>query len=270
MKIGHAAAALVAASGLQLASADVIVFENDNPAFEVLDGGYRYDIYYPGMFLDVTAPASEQPFTDGTPGGRIGFYYWEGETSSSGISFTVRRLGSTAVALGDPTSYMSSDGPVSAVPVRDVQPGQAVDGSLEFAAPGSDTKIGINFFGVQAWFVGYEFTVGLRFELPTGTHYGFATFSREPGVPWEADYRPIRWGYESEPDTAIVVPGTPHCLADFGQPDGVVDIFDLLAFLEAYDSPMTTFYAADLAEPFGWIDIFDLLAFTDAYTAGCP
>lgn len=252
------------------AIAEPIIFENDNPAFEILEGGYRFIDITPGMFLDVTAPASEQPFEDGAPGGRVGFYFWEGTTGSAGFSYVVHALGSTDVALGKPTSFLGMDGLEPVVPALDVQPGEAMDASPGFAVPGLDPMIGVHFIYHQAWFVGYEFTVGLRFELPTGTHYGFATFSREPGVPWEADYRPIRWGYESEPDTAIVVPGTPHCLADFGQPDGVVDIFDLLAFLEAYDSPMTTFYAADLAEPFGWIDIFDLFAFTDAYAAGCP
>ncbi len=61
-------------------------------------------------------------------------------------------------------------------------------------------------------------------------------------------------------------PRPPECPADLAPPAGVVDVFDFLAFLDAYAAgePM-----ADVAGPFGVIDVFDLLAFMDLFTAGC-
>ncbi len=55
--------------------------------------------------------------------------------------------------------------------------------------------------------------------------------------------------------------------ADLAEPFGVVDVFDLLAFVDAYAAGSP---AADLAPPTGRIDLFDLLAFLDLYAAGCP
>ncbi|MCC5823677.1 MAG: vanadium-dependent haloperoxidase [Phycisphaerales bacterium] len=57
------------------------------------------------------------------------------------------------------------------------------------------------------------------------------------------------------------------CPADFAEPFGVLDFFDVAAFIDAFvaGSP-----AADLAEPFGVLDFADIAAFFDAYNAGCP
>ncbi len=55
--------------------------------------------------------------------------------------------------------------------------------------------------------------------------------------------------------------------ADLAEPFGTIDLFDLLAFLDAYGAQAP---GADLAEPFGTVDLFDLLAYLDAYAAGCP
>ncbi len=57
------------------------------------------------------------------------------------------------------------------------------------------------------------------------------------------------------------------CPADLGRPFGVLNIFDLTAYLDLYqaDSPV-----ADIAEPFGTLNFFDLAAFLDRYLAGCP
>ena len=58
----------------------------------------------------------------------------------------------------------------------------------------------------------------------------------------------------------------PECLADIDE-SGVVDIFDLFAYLGLYAAQDP---AADLAEPFGQISVFDLFAYLDLYNAGCP
>ncbi len=57
------------------------------------------------------------------------------------------------------------------------------------------------------------------------------------------------------------------CPADLVAPFGQIDLFDLLAFLDAYNSASPI---ADFAAPFGQIDVFDLLTFVDLYTMGCP
>lgn len=56
------------------------------------------------------------------------------------------------------------------------------------------------------------------------------------------------------------------CPADFDA-SGLVDVFDLLGFVDAY---LAGDPGADLAAPFGTVDFFDLLAFLDAYAVGCP
>lgn len=57
------------------------------------------------------------------------------------------------------------------------------------------------------------------------------------------------------------------CVADFAEPLGVLDFFDVSAFLGAFS---TMSPAADLAEPFGAFDFFDVAAFIQAFAAGCP
>ena len=64
----------------------------------------------------------------------------------------------------------------------------------------------------------------------------------------------------------VATPKAPSCPADLTG-DGVVDIFDLLAYLDLYTVQDP---GADLSEPFGTVDLFDLLEFADLYQAGCP
>lgn len=60
--------------------------------------------------------------------------------------------------------------------------------------------------------------------------------------------------------------GVAPCAADLNQ-DGTLDLFDLLAFLDAYDAGDAL---ADFAPPYGTVDLFDLLGFVQAFSAGCP
>ncbi len=57
------------------------------------------------------------------------------------------------------------------------------------------------------------------------------------------------------------------CLADFADPIGVLNIFDVQAFVAAFNAMSP---AADLAAPFGTLNIFDLQAYITLYNAGCP
>lgn len=68
-------------------------------------------------------------------------------------------------------------------------------------------------------------------------------------------------------DAVLAVPYQRDCPADFAEPLGQLNFFDVSAFLSAYlsDDP-----AADLARPFGSLDFFDVSAYLSAFGAGCP
>jgi hypothetical protein len=62
----------------------------------------------------------------------------------------------------------------------------------------------------------------------------------------------------------------PPCVADLfppSNPDGILNFFDLVTYLDLYNAQSP---AADLAPPFGIINFFDLAAYLEAYNAGCP
>jgi len=65
---------------------------------------------------------------------------------------------------------------------------------------------------------------------------------------------------------SLIVTGTPTpCVPDLLD-DGVLDIFDVFAFLDLFNAGDT---AADFTGD-GTLDIFDVFAFLDAFNAGCP
>lgn len=57
------------------------------------------------------------------------------------------------------------------------------------------------------------------------------------------------------------------CVADFAPPEGVLDFFDVQAFLGAFSAMDPS---ADLAPPQGTFDFFDLAAFLQSFSEGCP
>ncbi|MCC5823790.1 MAG: hypothetical protein LAT64_11890 [Phycisphaerales bacterium] len=57
------------------------------------------------------------------------------------------------------------------------------------------------------------------------------------------------------------------CIADLAEPYGVLNFFDLAAYLDLYAAGDP---AADWAPPFGELNFFDLAAYLDAFNAGCP
>lgn len=60
------------------------------------------------------------------------------------------------------------------------------------------------------------------------------------------------------------------CAADLfppGNPDGLLNFFDLATYLEYYNNQNPI---ADFAPPFGVLNFFDLAAYLAAYNAGCP
>lgn len=57
------------------------------------------------------------------------------------------------------------------------------------------------------------------------------------------------------------------CPADFAPPYGVLNFFDLSAFLNAYNNQHPS---ADLAPPFGVFNFFDISAYLSLFNQGCP
>lgn len=55
--------------------------------------------------------------------------------------------------------------------------------------------------------------------------------------------------------------------ADFAEPLGVLNFFDISAYISAYNASDS---AADFAEPFGTLNFFDISAYISVYNAGCP
>lgn len=58
-----------------------------------------------------------------------------------------------------------------------------------------------------------------------------------------------------------------NCAADFAEPYGVLNFFDVAAFIAAFNAGDA---AADLAAPFGVLNFFDLSRYINLYNAGCP
>lgn len=262
-------AMLAAACGT--AGADVVVFENTNPALETIQLGFQSPTgdFYPGEFLDITADASFQPVVEIPPPGAVGFFWAEGSTSGAGYTFYVTTAGSDRLArAATPASYVDGfGGTANAFVPEDFDAGDSA-GPSSIWHNAQSMLIGAHYFDPRTVeLVDDEFTVGVRFQLSGQTHYGFATFERisTPGD-LTPDFHPVRWGYETEPSTPVVIPAAP-CQADLAEPFGTLDFFDVSAFLSAFNTQDS---AADLAEPFGSFDFFDVSAFLAAFNAGCP
>jgi len=101
-------------------------------------------------------------------------------------------------------------------------------------------------------------TEPLPFDFP-----GFARFHDDPVTP-DA-------GFAGPGGLAVVDIGAYEfardCLADFAEPIGVLNIFDVQAFIAAFNAMSP---AADLAAPFGTYNIFDIQAYIGQFNQGCP
>lgn len=69
-------------------------------------------------------------------------------------------------------------------------------------------------------------------------------------------------------DVVVTRADQPGCTsADLAAPYGVLNFFDVSAFLSAYNAHDLQ---ADLAAPYGSFNFFDVSAFLSSYTTGCP
>lgn len=146
---------------------------------------------------------------------------------------------------------------------RHESPGFAAD--LVHFAP--DDVYGISGDTLVRW-DGHAWTVAAtldpnEFELPalralaiTGPGEMVAIGDDGPGVATGRRSMAVRFSIEQQ-----------ACPADLAEPQGVINFFDLAAFLSLYIAGDA---AADLAMPFGVLNFFDLSAYLDLYNAGCP
>ena len=74
-------------------------------------------------------------------------------------------------------------------------------------------------------------------------------------------------GYSGNTCVRVFFAQAPDCPADLAEPFGVLNIFDIQAFIGLYNAQDA---GADLAAPFGVFNIFDLQAYIDLYNQGCP
>ncbi|MFK7885166.1 MAG: GC-type dockerin domain-anchored protein [Phycisphaerales bacterium] len=66
---------------------------------------------------------------------------------------------------------------------------------------------------------------------------------------------------------AAVSSNTDVCVADIAAPIGVLNFFDVAAFIGLYNAGDLS---ADLAAPFGALNFFDVVSFFNAFNDGCP
>ncbi|GEM_PF-3185352 len=281
-------AGLVSAS-----SADVVVFHNDNPNLDRMDYGYYYDGYYfptllPKDMIDLTRDASAQPITSGYPAHSVGISATEPGTSSADAEIHVIVANqnveplTSIVLTPDAVPYISPNwgSETRQVIPFDFTQGGTVDASSnwggETPSPGLSNYFGSTVMAVFSYgtfdnvtmIIEPRFTVAVRFALNGAEHYGFAEFDSYYG---ESDglvrrqFIPIRWGYETEPNTPLVIPAS--CVADVAMPFGALNFFDVVGFLDAYNSGAAS---ADVAEPFGALNFFDIAEYIALFNAGCP
>jgi hypothetical protein len=99
-----------------------------------------------------------------------------------------------------------------------------------------------------------------------GTAYAFGFVSDRPPVEGAAALSLFAPGTSDAVEAAVWLPGA-SCAADFAEPFGALDFFDLAAFLQAFNAADP---AADLADPAGVFNFFDVAAYIGLYNAGCP
>ncbi len=216
------------------------------------------------LSIDERTPVSA-PFADGFDVGRLSAMRWD-DLSTAGISQIADNFlmnlpdGATATTVEVPLVdlaafeqwvwfYVDTDGIVAGdtlavdyfTPASGWQPLTTVDGgSLAGGLNGFETPVP---FGAIA-----SSNFRLRFTASTS---GGAFFVDD-----------VNAGTSRLPDA------NPGCsAADLAEPYGVLNFFDLSAYLALYN---TQDLGADLAAPFGVFNFFDLSAYLAGYNAGCP
>lgn len=99
----------------------------------------------------------------------------------------------------------------------------------------------------------YDINGDGAFNNPTSINF-------DPALPADETYQVALYvGYFQD--------GPPPCPADLAAPFGVLNFFDIAAYINLYNANDP---AADLAAPFGALNFFDISTFIGFYNAGCP
>ncbi|MEM9373403.1 MAG: choice-of-anchor B family protein [Planctomycetota bacterium] len=77
----------------------------------------------------------------------------------------------------------------------------------------------------------------------------------------------IEAGVDAFDLTFLSCEDAPDCVADFAEPFGTLNFFDISAYITAFNAGDAS---ADLAAPFGSLNFFDISAYITAFNAGCP
>jgi hypothetical protein len=250
------ACGVVAAIATLPAAADVVTFDNS-------DGQFTW-MWYPnyGNLLDPTLGPLEQDSADPA---RSYMYWVQGPAGSLQIVSHYIACGDNAAIARDTEPvyiYNERYEPYSIwlnLATRFYTP----IGSAANWQPEADAAWFAFFAGLNPM-LGQTCTVGIRLNLSDGVHYGFINlawrpFSPSPPPGSTAMYQPVAWGYETEPDTPIMI-----CEIDFNA-DGAINSQDFFDFL-------VLFFAADPLADFdhtGTVNSQDFFAYLDALFTGC-
>ncbi|MBL4697992.1 MAG: EF-hand domain-containing protein [Phycisphaerales bacterium] len=250
-------------------AADVVIFENDNPAFRV---GYA-SAFFPSIYqrLDITMDAWNQPpvFREPTPSmpGEFSFSYAPAGTSGGSSYKSVGGFQTLDIALGSPVpTRIFSHGTWVNVTYLNVPmnapAGYVVDATTNFVPQGLDIYVSNADLPNGSLVSDTLITMPISLTIDGQPHYGFIEIEKlisDDSFSWNA----VRWGYETTPDTAFTIPSS--CHADLNN-DGQLNIFDISSFLSAFG-------IGDLSVDFtgdGKLNFFDVSEFLILYSAGCP
>lgn len=230
-------------------------------------------------WLDVTQPASAQTGVAGATSVRL--YHFADYCSEPTCSIENRQFQcGSAVAAGGKVVEPYPGFDLQAHAVLALPSGQVVDGA-DFLSPGAfdpwscyPDPVGFpavelfDFFQFQEFHgsdsVKYypqvsSWYLPLRLQLPSGTHFGWLELS--------GGLEPLRWGYESQPGTAVELPRhlDDPCLVD-ATGDGSIDSVDLNIVLAKFGQAT---FEGD-ANGDGSVDSEDLNAVLGSFGQPCP
>lgn len=210
----------VACSG-SLARAELVAYENTNPAFgdiKFFDPNFGDAIY--GQALDITHNAYEQPGVGEMPSGSVVFMHLIGYTGEFVWMGTGRTTNTVRSTKGTPIPDPWANQDVDYYGPQGFTDTDTVDQSANFVDGWRAIHAFNDLTGLPGIFtVGERFTVGIEFQLDDGTHYGYASFTRRFEIRndrVEVYINATRWGYETVAGVGarvVPAPAVPAALA---------------------------------------------------------
>jgi len=172
--------------------------------------------------------------------------FWDnGNSDAIGTDRQRAQWGVSTASIGDVDGRTVDDMITFSVPITIGVPfdlgiyGFAHAGKRSSSGVSGSSSAGSNFGNTITW-------TGARVVDASGAIIPGATITGDSGIDWT--------------DPA-------GCPADLAPPFGVLNFFDITAFLAAFN---TQDPIADLAAPFGSFNFFDVVAYITAFNAGCP